>query len=136
MRKSVTKNEVLKAIATEPLAPNSWAHDSIKRNGKCAVCAVGAVIRAAGATEIGDLRYHAEASTSGRSIVTGDIGSLLAQGLYMNALSCHFETVSKQVTGAESGADIGLLRGQDLRKVRASCKAFVTEHFPARVYLK
>lgn len=53
MKKTVTRRQVLTALRTEPLKNGDWVHDKAydydaNKDGTCSVCAVGAIVRAAG----------------------------------------------------------------------------------------
>lgn len=103
MQTTIRKGTIINAIMTENLRSQAFIaspdgsvyNNDVSLDPKCAVCAVGALLRAAGATneEIGKL-----GTVIGRDIVRTDANAvnkevrlLLAEKKYLNALSVKFE---------------------------------------------
>lgn len=126
MRKTISKAKVIKALQTEPLSQGSWrCHDAIgPYDNTCDVCAVGAVLRAAGVPEN---RISIEAPVrcrfATRSYFDPTIPKMLKGGFYLSALNCYFEAI-KTKDRIPSAAQ------------RKRLIAFVEKNFPDRVSLQ
>jgi hypothetical protein len=101
----ITKEQIIEAIRTEPLAPGYWVTGpdggppDVGATEHCAVCAVGALLR--GCTDLRpreaqDLAYDI---TSGGPITGGNPEHLLSTGRPLNALSCLFEASTRDLAG-------------------------------------
>lgn len=104
MKKTITRKQVLKAIANEPLSAGSFiVNDNSKTYKQCSVCAVGAVLRST-LLEIDnprDLDFFANRLT--RTIRYGItetyidyIDEILTTKNYLQALSIKFEWLCTQ----------------------------------------
>lgn len=144
MNKTISRNKVIEAVSTEPLFRGQWAaRGYADSTGKtCPVCAVGAVLRKAGAPDAEEIRRIAAQRVADRgqylALKHENAESMIREELkasrYLNALSIYFE---KQASLTFSSPDDhGLLSGESLTKVRSKLKRFILKHFPARVSLE
>lgn len=153
MKKTVTKKQIIHAIKTEPLISGFWIRPKyIGTEKDCPVCAVGAVLRAAGANAL-------EIDDYGSNLVAyhdGVAGKVRAEGLrlsvyqakngdYMAALSTRFEAIADdnycdlEPPPTVLDRDIGTPDFTNLKyasnKVRRNLVKFVEKHFPNKVTL-
>lgn len=118
----VTKELILKALATEPLRIDRWFHfvgpygDDLMT---CEVCAVGAILRTAlGETELRkahSVERLAIAATHGY-YVDDESELLLSRGNYLGALSNTFENNG--------------MNGMNTSQNRKACIDYVIQNFP------
>lgn len=125
---TITKAQILEAIAEEPLAPKHWAwepilyshNDPVADEKDCNVCAVGAVMRRVMRvpTIRGNTGYLRDVCAYVANGAASDWRYYLGEKEYLTALSARFEGLG------------GGLCEYDLTKVRAILSAWVTEEFP------
>lgn len=128
MKITITKANVIQALAEEPLSPGYFAHiygtEPVDHN-TCKVCAVGAVLRRANVKTINSSGFRATGDNcylSPSSLDAGIAEDMARDGSYMAALSCLFEGECERRwigTGKDAPND-----------VREICIDFVTRHFP------
>lgn len=148
----VTKQQILKALATEPLIGGIWADHNGARGRilempeeaqpeQCHVCAVGAVLRSAGFSDLriadsapdytqrdyGGADAHDEASAHSYAL------DKLKKGNYLGALSSIFEWAYRAGQGYVGGPLPRHLAGQ--QEARCAAMQFVRDHFPDKLRL-
>jgi hypothetical protein len=136
MIRAVSRDQIIKAINTEPLQPGNWVHrEDLAVIGDCGVCAVGGVLRSLGLSN--DMISDKVTSVLNRATVydesdregsEGDIRRTLKAKDYLGALSMKFEFISRRHYGE-------VLKGKTLARVRKELVAFVKKNFPSRVKL-
>jgi len=139
----ITKELVIKALKTEPLACGKWIHDKIRtddvtvpaprtRAGKCRVCAVGAVLRKHGLNN--DQIYRAGQELTSEGYINGDdakkTAEHLSRKLYMHALSNEFERLSKKVRRPDK-----TIPKIKLDSIRMQLIRFVKKNFPDQFFI-
>lgn len=93
MKTTITKKEILKALETEPLEQGHWvALEGLPTVGTCRVCAVGAVLRHCGLTNV-EISEYAGQVVRAQSI---DRNLTLEDGDWVSALSDIFERSGKK----------------------------------------
>lgn len=145
----VTKEKVIEAIITEPLAPNRFVQESEgspSNTEPCAVCAVGAVLRSCGWRDrsMWDIDHVAEriigvsnASFLGNQDEVEELVTVkdyLDEGLYLPALSVKFESLCSRLLGDFMNIYVNgkyqTLDADQGMQVRCALAAFVNESFP------
>lgn len=132
--KTISKQQIIKALTTEPLEAGSFFQYESGCNDKgvtlknCQVCAVGAVLRSSGVVDMrsGLQRLSQRAKTLCRDLFIweastysssrGAINAELRGGNYLGALSMYFENMA-ETTGIK----------------RDRLVAFVQKNFPSRI---
>lgn len=131
--KTITKDEILDALETEPLVSGTWFHGASlsvepDRFRTCNVCAVGAVIRKATFLDTGlNLETVADYLTKDRdasSTSMEDIYATMDKGWWMLALSKIFESFESHVW-----------RKPAEDETRLGCQLFVEGYFPEELKL-
>lgn len=122
--KYVLKKTIIRALKTEPLQTGQFVEKpDLRKVGDCNVCAVGAVLRATGATNY-QIAKHTGWANGGVCIFSCEsqrrIIQLLERKDYMSALSSYFED---------------LVFGEPTKAQRRKLIAFVEKNFPNRVPL-
>lgn len=133
----VTKQQVMQALATEPLLPGNFVLLSNETTGKfgsvCPVCAVGAVIRSIG-IENYDIHKVAQNNTKHDLITHGNPIKLLQNGKPWNALSVFFEVAAADLA-MQLGVHESDLMPIDMKPVRAETIDWVDKNFPEELEL-
>jgi hypothetical protein len=118
---TITKEQILQAIAEEPLKAGCWV-----TNDGCHVCAVGGVMRqvlnikntAKNRAMLYDAAHYVSKHGSQYGFASdGDFDAALLNSCYMTALSAKFENLC-----------VG--RHTQIDAIRKELAAWVTEHFP------
>lgn len=130
-RKYVSRKEVLQAIRYEPLKSGDWVRRNGEKEGKCQVCAVGAVLRKAGFKDeeirrfggilIDNFESITPYGAGGMEYVSEKLREHLDNEYYLVALSLKFESQALR-TGT----------GKRTRKILAN---FVKVNFPKKIEL-
>lgn len=153
----VSKKKIIKALQTEFLSAGQFVKNGyLPEVGTCGVCAVGAVLRSVGQTDI-QIAYIAREIAPAPRVGRNKIGELLEKRGYMSALSSYFEemlrnnkakyfverccdrddnnrTLISYVKAAESATNtISMQVPTKLQRKRLI--AFVEKNFPNRVRL-
>lgn len=92
----ITRRQVINALRTEPLTHGTWVYqdgfNGPSKETECPVCAVGAVLRKAGLSNY-EIDQAGNALMDNGSVTSDTaVADYLANGLYLNALSCEFES--------------------------------------------
>lgn len=127
----ITRRETLHAIRTEPLKAGKWASNEEGNEGKCSVCAVGAVLRKAGLDDacinqfgnrmIINFKNVTALSVYSKKDENEKIEEHLDNDRFLQALSLKFECQAKR-TGA----------GKRTRTILAD---FIKANFPKKIEL-
>lgn len=116
MKYKISKKKVIEAILTEPLKPGTFFSNELQADdGKCPVCAVGAVLRKTKAKTFN--RRHAEASTD-YSYVSCDVGMSYFGDNFLSILSTEYETAGNSMHENE---DVYLPRFHALMVAEGMC---------------
>jgi len=97
----ITRSDVLRAIAKEPLKPGAYVRSDGKDPGDCSVCAVGAVLRYKGLHN-DRLQSAGDYVTQGKAVIDFAPGrswhttveTELEKKNYLGALSCFYEKIA------------------------------------------
>lgn len=123
----ITRDDVLTAIDKEPLTVRSWVEAfSEPSTGQCSVCAVGAVLRNQGLSDM-DIPEVAVKVTRGIfNCEDGSVPRLLKDGLYLSALSVQWE----RMVDAVKPSEWFMFKANDLEKLKPKLRAWVLKHLP------
>ena len=121
MKYKISKKKVIEAICTEPLKAGDFFHGSTKKdNGKCSVCAVGAILRK---TKQKTFSANDAVEATKDYFTEYELGDAYRSGNFLSILSCEFEWADNEIIFGKHGIDNAddFLRLHCLNIIEAFC---------------
>lgn len=130
----LTKAQVLKALATEPLKATAWVETKGKSKKVCNVCAVGAVFHKAGLGPKAIDQCAQDLYLSGSDTATeSDLDKAIDEGKYLSALSMKFETLARKLADVLGLTDTADLTKEQTKLLKPVLIKWVKDNFPTQL---